>query len=74
MTTEQELFTGLFDGQILVTLDGQFRLKLDCDYIDFPRLLIQHCSQSATWHFVKSSFELAIIRGNSWRVYNADTL
>ena len=62
------LFEALINGKTLVSSDDQFRICFDFNPVDeCPTLMIQHCSTTPTWRYVKS-FELAIIRYNSWRV------
>ena len=61
------LLGALFDGKTLVSSDNQFRLRLEMETSDAPILQIQHCSTTSHWRYVKT-FELEIIRYNSWRV------
>ncbi len=63
------VFEALINGKTLVSSDDQFRLRFSFDIEESPRLEIQHCSTTSHWRFVKS-FELEIIRYNSWRAIN----
>ena len=66
-TMTDAVFEALINGKTLVSSDDQFRIRFDFNFVDeAPTLVIQHCS-TTTWRYVKS-FELAIIRYNSWRV------
>ena len=60
-------FKALFNGDVLVSEDGQFRIKMNLETIDTYQIWIQHCSEIAHWRAIKS-FELAIIQHNDWRV------
>lgn len=61
------LFEALINGKTLVSSDDQFRIRFDFDFVDeAPTLMIQHRS-TTLWRHVHS-FELAIIRYNSWEV------
>lgn len=62
-------FKALFNGDVLVSEDGQFRIKMNLETIDTYQIWIQHRSEISHWRAIKS-FELAIIQHNDWRVDN----
>ena len=61
------IFKALFNGETLISEDGQFRIKMNLETIDTYQIWIQHCSEISHWRAIKS-FELAIIQHNDWRV------
>ena len=62
-----DLFKALFNGETLISEDGQFRIKMNLETVDTYQIWIQHCSEIAHWRAIKT-FELAIIQHNDWRV------
>ena len=62
-----DIFKALFNGETLISEDGQFRIKMNLETIDTYQIWIQHRSEIAHWRAIKS-FELAIIQHNDWRV------
>ena len=60
-------FKALFNGETLISEDGQFRIKMNLETIDTYQIWIQHSSEISHWRAIKS-FELAIIQHNDWRV------
>ena len=62
-----DIFKALFNGETLISEDGQFRIKMNLETIDTYQIWIQHRSEIAHWRAIKS-FELAIIQYNDWRV------
>ena len=63
-------FKALFNGDVLVSEDGQFRIKMNLETIDTYQIWIQHCSEISHWRSI-GPFELAIIQHNDWRVYDS---
>ena len=62
-----DIFKALFNGETLISEDGQFRIKMNLETIDTYQIWIQHCSEISHWRAIKT-FELAIIQHNDWRV------
>lgn len=62
-----DIFKALFNGETLISEDGQFRIKMNLETIDTYQIWIQHSSEISHWRAIKT-FELAIIQHNDWRV------
>ena len=62
-----DIFKALFNGEKLISEDGQFRIKMNLETIDTPQIWIQHSSEISHWRTI-GTFELAIIQHNDWRV------
>lgn len=62
-----DIFKALFNGETLISEDGQFRIKMNLETIDTYQIWIQHRSEISHWRSI-GPFELAIIQHNDWRV------
>lgn len=60
-------FKALFNGETLISADGQFRIKMYLETVETYQIWIQHYSECGHWRPIKS-FALAIIQNNDWRV------